>query len=71
MGENREDNSNLLGKTDNTATLNGTLDIPTEDTSLKRILANESLSMLREKWFNSYKFSASTQISDIKYKHLR
>ena len=69
IGKNWEDKNDLLGKTDKTATVNGNLDMLTEDTSQKGLLANKSLSALREEWFSSYEFSADTRISDIKYKH--
>ena len=61
----------MLGKTDNTATANHIFDIPTKDTSGKKLLASESISVLRKEWFNSYEFPAGTQILDIKYKHSR
>lgn len=43
----------------------------TKDTPQKGLLASKFLLSLREKWFNSYKFPAGIQISNIKYKHLR
>lgn len=48
-----------------------TKDTLSEDTSQKKLLASESLSVLREKWINSYEFATSISISDEKYMYLR
>ena len=68
-GENWKDENDLLGKTDNTATANDTLDLLTEDIFGNGLLASKFLSTLKEEWFSSYEFSTGTQISDIKYRH--
>ena len=54
-----------------TAIANGTLEMLTENTPQKRLFVSEFLLALREKWFNSHKFSAGTSISDKKYKYPR
>ena len=69
LGGNWKDEGDLLGKTVTTATVNGILKTPTEDTPWKRPFANESLLVLKKRWFNSYKFLAGTLISDEKYKY--
>ena len=69
MSENWEDESDLLDKTDNTASANGTFEMPTKDTSRKELPASKSLTALRKEWFSSYKFSAGIRISDIKYRY--
>lgn len=71
MSKNQEDEGDLLGKTNNTTTTNGTLDMPIENTFWKKLLASKSLLVLREKWFNSHKFLVDILISDIKYKYPR
>ena len=71
IGENWEDESELLDETDNIATTNGIPDIPTKDMSWKRLLASEFSSMLSKEQFSSYEFSTDTWISDIIYKHPR
>ena len=52
-------------------TANDTFKMLTEDILQKRLFASESLLVLREKWFSSHKFFASTPILDKKYKHPR
>lgn len=69
MGEDWKDEDDLLDKTDNTTTANGTFNMSTKDTSWKRLLMSEFLSALREKWFSSHEFPTSIWISNIKYRH--
>ncbi len=61
----------MLGKTVTIATVNGIPEIPTEDTLWKKPFASEFLLVLKEEWFSSHEFLASTPISDKKYKHPR
>lgn len=61
----------MLGKTNNTAIANGAFNKPTKVTPWKRLLVSESLLLLKEKRFTKHKFSSSTPISDIKYRHPR
>ena len=65
---NLEDRSQLLDKIN--YTIRDTIDLPTEKTPWDGLLASESLSSLREKWFTGNKFPASTPVSDIRYNHL-
>ena len=64
-----EDGSQLLDETN--YTVRDTTDLPTKKTPWNGLLASESWSSLREKWFNRNKFSAGTPVSDIKYNHPR
>ena len=59
-----EDGNQLLDKTN--YTMSDVIDLPTEKTPQDGLLASESLSLLREKWFTRNKFPASTPVSDIK-----
>ncbi len=69
MGGNWKDEGDLLGEIVTTTTANGTSDTLTKDTPWKGLFASESLLTLREEWFSSHEFPASTPISDKKYKH--
>lgn len=69
LGGNWENGVDLLGETVTTTTAKSTPKTPTEDTPQKKLFASESLSALREEWFNSHEFPAGTPISDNKYKH--
>ena len=64
-----EDGSQLLDETN--YTVRDATDSPTERTPRDGLLASESLSLLREKWFTGKKFPAGTPVSDIKYNYLR
>ena len=63
-----EDGSQLLDETN--YTVRDAIALPTKRTPWHGLFASKSLSLLREKWFTRKKFSASTPVSDIKYKHL-
>ena len=63
-----EDGSQLLDETN--YTIKDAIDLPTEKTPRDGLLASESLSLLREKWFTGKEFPAGTPISDIKDNHL-
>lgn len=59
----------LLSKIDNNATANGIVEMPIRHTLEIELLANESLLVLREEWFNSHKFAIGIPISDKKYRY--
>ena len=62
-----KDRSQLLDETN--YIIRDATDSPTERTPRNGLLANKSLSSLREEWFTGKEFSAGTSISDIKYNH--
>lgn len=49
MIKNREDEGDVLGKIDNTATVNDISDIPTEDTFWKRLLGKSVFVNIEER----------------------
>ncbi len=71
LGENWEDESDLLEKMITTTNTNSILETSTENILRKGLFASESLSALREEWFSSHEFFAGIFISDKKYKYLR
>lgn len=70
-GGNWEGKSDLLGETVTNATANGIFKRLTENTPQTRLFVSKSLSMLREKWFNSHEFPVAIPISHKKFKYPR
>lgn len=68
--KNQKDKDDLLGKIDDTKTINSIFDMLIKDISQKILLENKFLLVLKKKWFNSHEFLTNTQISNIKYRHL-